>query len=298
MIRIATDKAPEGEFDKMLSERIQQFIDAQNNEPDPEMGGLSPNQVWSLLHLDWDTEDCPIKLNKSLTIDDLRDSDFLHNVRTFLNILLEMKDVDTATATSGNLNRKVVKTVLDQMRLGEKVKEEIRILCKTGNEQDVKALHIMRVVCECAGLIRRRKKRFSVLNKHVPLLSHERAGDLFYLLFLAYFRKFNLGYYDGLPELRSIQDAITYAFYRLQTVADDYVPMKGLAERILLLAALKEVSSLPLYSKFELALSLRVIEPLESLGLIECLCEEDIALPVVTSVRKTELFDKFIRFEW
>jgi len=298
MIRIATDRTPEEEFNKKLSERIQQFIDAQNNQPDPEMGGLSPNQVWSLLRLDWDREDCPMRLNKNLTIDDLRDSDFFHNVRTFLNILLEMKDVDTATATAGNLKRKVVKAVFDQMRLSEKVREEIRIFCKAGNEQDVKALHVMRVVCECAGLIRRRKKRFLVLKKHAPLLSDNRAGDLFYLLFLTYFRKFNLGYYDGLPELHSIQGTIACTFYRLQTTADDYVPMKGLAEKILLPAALKEVCSLPPYSKSELVLSLRVIEPLESLGLIECSWEEGIALPQVASIRKTELFDKFIQFKW
>ena len=298
MIRIAADKNPEEEFDKKLSEKIQQFINAQNNQPDPEMGGLSPNQVWSLLHLDWDREDCPMKLNRNLTIDDLRDSEFFHNVRAFLNILLEMKDVDTATATSGNLNRKVVKAVFDKMRLGEKVREEIRILCKVVNEPDVKALHVMRVVCECSGLIKRRKKRFSVLKKHLPLLSDDRAGDLFYLLFLTYFRKFNLGYYDGLPELYSIQGTITYAFYRLQTIANGYVPMKGLAEKILLPVVLKEVCSLPSYSKSELVLSLRVIEPLESLGLVECRWEEGIALPQVASIRKTGLFDKFIQFEW
>jgi phage-related holin len=71
-------------------------------------------------------EDFDKKLSKSLTIDDLRDSVFFHSVRILLNILLEMIDLDTATATIRNLNRKVIKARLDYMRLSKKVGEEAR----------------------------------------------------------------------------------------------------------------------------------------------------------------------------
>jgi len=37
--------------DRIAEQKIQQLMNARNNRPDPEMGGLSPNQVYRLFSL-------------------------------------------------------------------------------------------------------------------------------------------------------------------------------------------------------------------------------------------------------
>lgn len=297
MIRPNTDLIPDGDFDPKLAKHIQALIDAQNDKPDPEIGGLSPNQAYSLLYTDWESENCPLKLNKNLTIEDLADSTVFHNVRVFLSILIEMRDFDTATAT-GNLNRKVVKAAFDRMRLSDIYKEDVRRFCKVINEPDLGPLYILRVICELTGLIRLRKKRFTVLKKHQKLLSDSEAGQLYHMLFLACFRKFNLGFYDRFPDLDSLQGTIAYSFYRLSTLAQEPVSIVGLAEKILLPPVLKEVKALPEWMKPDWIISARILQHMESFGLVKCIGDGDELDSRKGSVVKTELFDNFMWFEW
>jgi len=84
MIRLNPDITP--------NQTVQQVIDARNKQPDPEMGGLSPNQVYRLINLPWEDSNFPIKFNESIELSQLKDSAFYNNTTTLLTTLLELKN--------------------------------------------------------------------------------------------------------------------------------------------------------------------------------------------------------------
>lgn len=281
-----------------MNEFLQDMMEKRNSSPDPEMGGLSPEQVGRLLYLQWDQDDFPLKFNRELTLSEIEGSSFFTNVRLFLKTLVAMEKETTVTA-KGNLNRKIVKTIFDNLIIDEKYKVFIRSYNKVMNEDDVFPLHVARIVCESAGLIHKRKNKFLVTKKHQNLLSDEKAGELYNLLFNAYFRKFNIGYLDRLPELNCIQDTVAFSLYRIGEVASDYIKIGDLSNKMLLPAVKYEVeASLPEYAKTDRMLATRIVEPLQGFGLLECNYKKKKWLSELETVKKTELFDKFIKVEW
>ena len=62
-----------------------------NNTPDPDIEGLSPNEIHQLIYTPWDDNDCPLKFNKELKLSDMKDSVFFTNTTTFLKTLIEME---------------------------------------------------------------------------------------------------------------------------------------------------------------------------------------------------------------
>jgi len=139
MIRINPDRIPH--------HTIQEVVDARNKQPDPELGELSPNQVYRLTHLPWEDSNFPIKFNKNIELSQLKDSSFFNNTTTLLTTLLELKEKDTATAKR-NLNRKVVQAVFDSLVLDSETRADILRFNKVINEDDVMPLNVVRIVCE------------------------------------------------------------------------------------------------------------------------------------------------------
>jgi hypothetical protein len=288
MIRINPDRIP--------NQSIQQIVDAQNNQPDPEMGGLSPNQVYILTHLPWEDSNFPIKFNKNIELSQLKNSAFFNNTTILLTTLLELKDKDTATAKR-NLNRKVVQAVFDSLVLDSEARADILRFNKVINEDDVMPLNVVRIVCEEAKLILCRKKKFLVSSRGKELLHNDKAGQLYYQLFHTYFKKFNTGYVDRLPAFDCVQHTIGYSFYRLSRIADEFVDMEELFDKIFLPAVRSEIrKKLPPVLKVKWLVQSRIVGPLTGFGLLECRYKEEGGREIV-AVRKTKLFDRFIRWE-
>lgn len=288
MIRINPDRIP--------NQSIQQIIDDRNKQPDPEMGGLSPNQVYILTHLPWEDNNFPIKFKKNIELSQLKDSPFFTNTTTLLTTLLELKNKDTATAKR-NLNRKVVETVFDRLVLDSETRADILRFNKVINEDDVMPLNVVRIVCEEAKLIQCRKKKFLVSSRGKELLPDEKAGQLYYQLFNSYFKNFNIGYVDRLPAFDCVQNTIGYSFYRLSRIADEFVDMEELFNKIFLPAVRGEIrKKFPPMLKVKWLIQSRIVRPLTDFGLLECRykAERD---REIGAVRKTELFDRFMRWE-
>ena len=278
--------------------KAQNIRSSHNTAPDPEMGGLSPDQVNRLIYLPWDDNNFPLKFNKELTQADVKDSTFFTNTTIFLKTLIEMEKEPTATAT-GNLNRKIVKNLFDKLILDEDDKKFTLEYNKVINEIDVFPLHIVKIVCEAVGLIHKRKNKFLVTKKHQHLISEENVGELYYLLFSSYFTKFNIGYLDRLAELDCIQHTVEYSFYRLKEIADSYIGIKDLVDKILLPAVVQEViAGLTEPTRIEWVLIARIIRPLEGFGLLECQYKKGEWRDTIVKVRKTKLFDRFVGIEW
>ena len=198
-----------------------------------------------------------------------------------------------------NLNRKLIKSVFDQMVMDEKTRDGILRYNKVLNETDVWPLHITRVVCEAAGLIRRRKNRFQLLKEAKRLLADSYAGELYYRLFCAHFSEFNLSYLDGLPDLYSVQQTIVYTLYRLSKMADTFIALDELAGGLFLPGVMQEIQmQFPPYARLNWLLESRIIRPLRDFGLLECTYKQSNLYTRIDELRKTKLFDRFISFEF
>lgn len=292
------------DFDNIddLNDHLQGIMTGRNNAPDPEMGGLSPDQISRLIYSNWDDDNCPLKFNKNITIDDLKNSPFFHNARLLLNTLVQMEKENTAT-TKGNLTRHVVGAVFDKLIIPESDRKFILSYNKVINETDVKRLHHIRVVCESAGIIKLQKKKLSVEKDYIELLDDKNAGKLFYLLFFGYFREFNIGYVDGMPDFDCVQETIPYSFYRLSKLGKKQVDISNLKKQLFLPAVLKELNdeyhlSADIIDEITLLVELRIVKPLELFGLVECSYKERFKnYMTMEKVKKTKLFDKFMTFE-
>jgi hypothetical protein len=266
----------------------------------PEPGVPHPFDVFArrLLQADWESATGPMRFSPSLTLPDLADASFLHNTRVLLAGLAAEQGTP-ATAT-GNLNRAFVGRLFDRLTLSAHHRESIRTVCKVVNEQDLWPLHLARVVAECAGLLARRNKRFQLTKAGRELLPGEQAGALYHRLFLAYFRRFNLQYDFHLRDVPLIQQSFAAILWRLDTVARDWTPVRGLARYILLREVFEQLHAAMTFphDTEEWILGGYVLEPLFDFGLIERKPRSD--WPSVTEhdqIRTSALWRKFITFE-
>ena len=87
-----------------------------------------------------------------------------------------------------------------------------------------------------------------------------------------------------------------YSLCRLSRIADKFIDMEKLFEEMLLPAVKKEIREvLKHFIGLEWLVYSRIVRPLRDFGLLKCRYE---ANREVEAVRKTALFDKFMRVEW
>jgi hypothetical protein len=266
----------------------------------PEPGGRQAFDAFlrSLLKADWESSTGPMRFCPSLTLSDLADAAFFQNARLLLAALEEAGGTP-ATAT-GNLNRVFVRQMFDRLILSKPLRESTLQVCKVLNEQDVWPLHVVRIVSECGGLVSRRKQRFQPTRAGRELLPAAQAGMLFRRLFLAYFRKFDLHYDFHLRDVPGIQETLAVILWRLENMARDWTPVRGLASQVLLPGVLNQLHvamAFP-HDTEEWILGGYVLEPLLDLGLVERMPQTEWALFTERDkVRVSALWRKFIHFE-
>jgi hypothetical protein len=252
-----------------------------------------------LLFGDWESPDGPLRLNADLKSADLADAEFFLNARLFLAALAE-EDGAPATA-AGNLTRVFVGQMFDHLKLPQPSRDSIRRFCKVVNEQDVRTLHLVRVVSECAKLVARRKKRFHLTKAGRALISDDQAGALYRTLFLAYFQRFDLRYDFHFRDVPGIQATMAVILWRLDTVARDWTPVRGLAPDILLPGVLNQMHQAMAYEydTAEWILAGYILNPLFDLGLIETKKRSEwSSVTEKDDIRVTALWRKFITFAW
>jgi hypothetical protein len=254
--------------------------------------------AFGLLQADWESATGPMRFNPSVTRSDLADAAFFQNTRLFLAILAA--DQGTPATATGNLTRAFVGSLFDRLILSQTARESIRHVCKVVNELDVWPLHLARVVAECAGLVARRNKRFQLTRAGRELLPDDHAGALFRRLFLAYFRKFDLRYDFNLRDVPLIQSSMAVILWRLDSVARDWTPVRGLAQQVLMRQVFEQLHAAMKspYDKEEWILGGYVLRPLLDLGLLERKSPSE--WPGVTEkdeIRTSPLWRKFIHFE-
>lgn len=281
------------------SEALARLIDEQNRRPLPELGGLSPHQAFLLHTCGWWADPFPIRLVQTLSYEQVGQTPFLHNVRAFLRAADEFEGAPTTA--KGNLTRAFVGHMLELLRLRPGRLEMIRQACKVINESDVRALHIVRVICQLGGLVRKYKKRFVVTRKGRELLREDRAGALYHHLFDTMFRQFNLAYLTRLDEVPGIQETFPYELYRIALLPMEQAhEIEDLVPVVFLPAVHEEIAeyTYPLDAP-EWMLKNFLLRPLEGFGLVEIVAgkRKPPSVDLMNRVRRLPLFDAFIRFE-
>ena len=266
----------------------------------PEPGGRLAFDIFirSLLEADWKSSTGPMRFSPSLALSDLGEAIFFQNTRLFL-AALAAESGTPATAT-GNLTRAFVGRLFERLTLPQHHRDSIRHVCKVVNEQDLWPLHLARVVAECARLVVRRDKRFQLSRAGRELLPDDQAGALYRRLFLAYFRRFNLQYDFHLRDVPLMQESMAVILWRLDKVARDWTPVRGLARQVLLPQVFDQLHAVMVspYDKEEWILGGYVLEPLRDLGLLERKARSEWRLVTEEDeIRTTSLWRKFIRFE-
>lgn len=290
-----------GELETM--DELQAWVGTQtegyNEAPQGELSGLSPAQAHALLGGDWKGGG-PLRLTEDLPLDQLVGAPMLTNARILLQAAIEN---DGLLATkAGNLRRVVVTEMLDRMTWPDGYAERVRQANKTINEDDVWGLHVLRVVLDVAGLLRRRKGRFKVTRDGRRLVKESNASALLAHIFRAYFREFNLSYLDRDSDAPDLQYLVPLLLWRIGAEGRNWVDAEALAKQVLPDSLRRDPEDPPMCSDWGVSrCQRRVVEPLVRFGLLE----ERVVSPIDekwwrrrAEVRVTPLFDQLLTFHW
>jgi len=253
----------------------------------------------NLVAADWQSDLSPIRFKEDILLGEFSGARLFTNARLFLSAVANRES--TQATQTGSLQRAVVSDMLRVLEWPRAYMEPIRNHFRVINELDVWPLHIIRITCEMAGLLIRRRSRFLATRKARELLADDKAGALYRRLFIACFRRVNLDYYSRFAnEFPGIQQSFAVILWRLRDLAEDWVSAAGIIPRILLPSVLSEVKNgCVRRDNIPYIVSGHVYIPLTWFGLLEHNSEEPrFAVLGKCSIRKTALFDKFIEIEF
>ena len=271
-----------------------------NTAPDPELGGLSPEQMYTLLYTPWDAPQSPVQFNSEIPLDQLESQSPLFKLGRWL--LCTIHEAGGVKGTAGkNLPRSLVTASLDYMPPSMQV-ERLREICKVFNEEDLGPLHIARITARQGNLLQFSKGRFTVPRKAVALLTPDKAGELFARLFTTHFQKINLAYPSEIgPPCAELQMAVPYTLQRLGEVLTDWQPEEGLAARLLppaMLAGIEAATEGLPYWNADSLLASRILFWLVQWGLLEERTDPDQPRNLSPDLRVSPLYRNLLRFEW
>jgi len=287
----------EGDIQTFLAERVGGY----NRTPLEGLGGISPAQAQALIEGGLEGEGI-LRIAEDLSAEELSSSGFLANARLLLTRLGETGG--TKATAAGNLTRAFVGEMLEAMRLPPGYPEEVHRVNKVVNEEDAWLLHVLRVNLDVAGLIKLRKGTFSLTKRGRSMLPPESAGRLYAHLFRSYFGKFNLDYGGRFSRSSGLQPAVPLLLWQTGVRSGGWISVAELAD-LILPPRPYGAPERPGEGRSEDAFDLRhqVLKPLRGFGLLEEQPRPEAAgerYPGLDSilVRKTPLFDRFLRFAW
>ena len=209
-----------------LQAQTDHFMEARNTEPIDDFGGLSAAQMTGILYSGFDPGS-PVVFNTDLAIP--ADVPFLC---LFMPLVRELGEGPLKETVTGNLPRKTVRAVA-QYYFGDSYLFDKRFLKGFRGENDFVALHVVRLIANMGGFIKKRYQRFSLTKRGEAVLLDGISGEVFLRLFETYTRKFNWAYRDGFPDLPIVQMSALFALYLLQTFGDVDRPLSFYEEKLL-----------------------------------------------------------------
>lgn len=179
--------------------------------------GLSPEQMHRFLYFPFDSPE-------TVTFPETVPEEPAAPIVTLFALLAEAIGEEGLKPTAtGNLPRNFCREAALAYWGEEKFRERTRY-GNINKEDDFGDLHVVRLVAELAGLIRKYRGKFILSRDCRRLLAEKGMAGIYPRLLRAYAREFNWGYRDRYPELGFIQQSFLFTLYLLHRHGGDWMP--------------------------------------------------------------------------
>lgn len=294
-LRQALEGLEDNSLDSMQAE-AERVMHQRNTEPLDDFHGLTPDQMQQVLYAPFDS---PALVRFSEVVSGAVEAPF---ARLFLLLAEAIGEKGVKPTAKGNLPRALTREVALQF-LGEEGYAAATRYGGINKEEDFNDLHVVRLVAELAGLLRKHKGRFILSRDCRSMLSGPGIEAIYPRLFRTYVERFNWAYDDGYEELPFIQHSFLFSLYLLWRYGDEPRPISFYEEAYLRAfpVLLEEVEDRP-YASAEETLarcySLRTFERFAQrfgLALVERRDKTDILSRDIT-VRNSGLLGQLVSF--
>lgn len=264
-------------------------------QPEPDFQGLSPAQMHQLLYHPFESPEL-VQFRESLATEP--EAPVLGLFRYLAEGLGEKGLKATA---KGNLPREFCRQAACQAAT---ICREIKWLEpeRLRSETDYMDLHVTRLVCELAGLVRKYKSRFVLTKKARGMLRKTGLREIHPLLLRTYATRFNWAYRDRAEELPIVQHSFAYTLYLLDRHGRQWQPHQLYEDSFVqaFSAALTEVPDREVYPAERAVRNCyrwRTLQHfLEFFGVIEMQALSDDLLDPEYRIRARPLFGEAVRF--
>jgi hypothetical protein len=266
---------------------LDSFVHDWNNKPNPDIDGLSPNQMSKLFYRTFETDSL-------LTLPALPESDYeqiplLNQVRFFLELVARDKEI--RLTKTGNIPVKMVKEIYDQRFILDELIE--MGITKLYQEISCPVIHLTHILCGQMAVTKKRNGKLNLTKLGEKCLKS--PSELLPLLLKSFCTKFNWAYFDGHGQNEIGQFGIGYSLYLISKYGEETRKSGFYAEKYFmafptLIHAIDDQGAIRCYSlrTFERFLDYFGVVKLES---TKTFPRSDL------SITKTELFDKVFVFK-
>ncbi|MDR0639329.1 MAG: hypothetical protein LBG27_10605 [Spirochaetaceae bacterium] len=261
----------------VINIKLQELTYKYNNMGRSDFDGLSPEQMRGLLYFNCNENMIKIKDDKG------EDIPIIKQVKYYLNIVRENEGIKLTKA--GNLPPAIVKEVYSKRYLPDMMIE--LGLRKITKETDVMTIELTNILCQLAGLIKKKKNTISLIKRGELAL---KTGNLFSVILSVFVSKFNWPYYDRYEDEKIGQFGAYFSIYLLSRYGNEKRNAEFYANKYFR-AFFKEY--IGINTEKHHAYSLRTFDRfLKYFGFLEEFNENKLTGTI--SVKKTELFEKYI----
>jgi hypothetical protein len=213
------DLLAETEFSSLeeAQAKIDEYSNARNNFPVEDFHGLSAAQMHSFLYQPFD---CPhlVKFADTIT------SEVSAPVFNLFSLLIDAIGEGGLKATAkGNLPTKFCKAAALAYQGEYKYR---RSYVSSRTETDFYDLHLLRLLAELCGMVRKYKGQFIIGTKYRKALATHGPAGLFPELLKRYLGEFNWAYGDRYDEVFFIQRSFLFSLYLLNKYGNESRPQK------------------------------------------------------------------------
>jgi hypothetical protein len=174
-----------------INKRIKVEMDLRNNQPVEEFEGRTPKEMYYILYNTYHP-DSPFQFSANVSSGLLDNVPLLKMTTFFLETLQESQSIKLTP--KGNLPLKYVKPIYELGLFPNRfIDSGYRSL---RSEEDSHHIHVMRLLCQLTGLVKKRSGKLSLTAKGKTLLKQENRLELFKDLFVTYTTKFSWAYND------------------------------------------------------------------------------------------------------
>ena len=199
---------------------LMEFIWKLNNTPVDEFCGLTPYHMDAFIYQPFNS---PNIVRFNLEASPPLEAPF---IKLLLMLLEEIgKEPTGLKATAkGNLPRKLCRKIEEEFFPEEVRKLLLRDKYPIKKEENFRILHVVRVVAEMSGFLRKHKKSFVLTKRGKSILEKGFTIKDYMHLFQTFTRKFNWAYSDNFAEIPIMQDSFLFSLYLLHLYGDKYRP--------------------------------------------------------------------------